>query len=74
MLLYTQSSVNKLLNSDRHVDHDRHLQSQPDQRALTAASAAAKNGLVKVQKLVGRLVIVWVKRVFMVWSCYLPAE
>ena len=33
-----------------------------------------KNGLVKVQKLVGRLAISWVKRVFMVWSCYLPAE
>ena len=24
--------------------------------------------------LVGRLAIGWVKRVFMVWSCYLPAE
>ena len=33
-----------------------------------------KNGLVKAQKLVGRLAIGWVKRVFMVWSCYFPAE
>ena len=29
MLQYSQSSLNELLNSDRHVDHDRHLQSQP---------------------------------------------
>ena len=29
MLQYSQSSSNELLNSDRHVDHDRHLQSQP---------------------------------------------
>ena len=33
-----------------------------------------QNGLVKVQKLVGRLAIGWVKRVFMAWSCYFPAE
>ena len=29
MLQYSQSSLNALLNSDRHVDHDKHLQSQP---------------------------------------------
>ena len=29
MLQYSQSSLNELLNSDRHVDHDKHLQSQP---------------------------------------------
>ena len=29
MLQYSQSELNELLNSDRHVDHDRHLQSQP---------------------------------------------
>ena len=29
MSQYSQSSLNELLNSDRHVDHDRHLQSQP---------------------------------------------
>ena len=29
MLQYSQSSLNELLNSDRHVDRDRHLQSQP---------------------------------------------
>ena len=33
-----------------------------------------QNGLVKVQKLVGRLAIGWVKRVFMAWSCYFPAD
>ena len=33
-----------------------------------------QNGLVKVQKLVGRLAIGWVKRVFMERSCYFPAE
>ena len=33
-----------------------------------------QNGLVKVQKLVGRLAIGWVKRVFMAWSCYFPAK
>ena len=33
-----------------------------------------KNGLVEVQKLVGRLAIGWVKRVSMAWRCYFPAE
>ena len=33
-----------------------------------------QNGSVKVQKLVERLAIGWVKRVFMAWSRYFPAE
>ena len=33
-----------------------------------------QNGLVKVQKLVGRLAIGWVKWVFMACNCYFPAE
>ena len=33
-----------------------------------------QNGLVKVQKLVGRLAIGWVEWVFMACNCYFPAE
>ena len=64
MLQCSQSSLNELLISDRHVDHDKHLQSQPtSEGAYTMLSLKIPQILVDRDRDVNlRICAVWSAR------------